>query len=280
LHWHRFVALGDSFTEGLDDPYPGGGRYRGWADLVAANLAMDHTCAKLRDPEYSAHISSCSFQYANLAVRGRLLRTILDSQAPQALTMSPDLVSLVGGANDVTRRFSIPHQLLERLDRTVAELRQAGVDVLLICYADIHSHVPFRQFIQRRLHIINGAVRAAAERHSAILVDLETDPHFTNPVMWSEDRLHMSTAGHRRVAAHVLARLGQQYDASWLAPPNPPSQPRVIAEMRAILRWFNEIWTPWLRRRLTGRSSGDAVTPKLPELLELDDEWISGVGHS
>src|SRR5260370_34993018 len=33
-----FVAIGDSFTEGLHDPDPGGG-FRGWADRVADALA-------------------------------------------------------------------------------------------------------------------------------------------------------------------------------------------------------------------------------------------------
>lgn len=34
----RFVALGDSFTVGLEDLGPDG-RYRGWADIVAGQLA-------------------------------------------------------------------------------------------------------------------------------------------------------------------------------------------------------------------------------------------------
>ena len=43
----RYVALGDSSTEGLDDPLVGRpGRYRGWADrlatLVAAAQARHH----------------------------------------------------------------------------------------------------------------------------------------------------------------------------------------------------------------------------------------------
>ena len=55
MAWHSFVAMGDSFTEGLDDRYPDG-TFRGWADLVAARLAVD---------------SGPDFGYANLAIRGR-----------------------------------------------------------------------------------------------------------------------------------------------------------------------------------------------------------------
>jgi len=48
-----FVAIGDSFTEGLHDPDPAGG-YLGWADRVAGTLSERRS----------------GFRYANLAIRG------------------------------------------------------------------------------------------------------------------------------------------------------------------------------------------------------------------
>src|SRR2546423_15676260 len=85
MRYQRFVALGDSCTEGLDDPYPDGAVYRGWADLVATRLAQD-------DP---------GFRYANLGVRGRRLDQIIVEQIPAAETLRPDLVALFGGGNDL-----------------------------------------------------------------------------------------------------------------------------------------------------------------------------------
>jgi hypothetical protein len=43
-----FVAIGDSFTEGLNDPTPGGG-FRGWADRleVSGTLAEPHAAVAL-----------------------------------------------------------------------------------------------------------------------------------------------------------------------------------------------------------------------------------------
>ncbi|GAA2905465.1 hypothetical protein GCM10020220_113400 [Nonomuraea rubra] len=79
-HYKSFVALGDSFTEGLNDPGPDG-HYRGWADRVAERLAAD-------DP---------SFRYANLAVRGKLLDQIVAEQVPLAVDMAPDLISFCAG---------------------------------------------------------------------------------------------------------------------------------------------------------------------------------------
>lgn len=66
MAYQRYVAVGDSCAEGLDDPYPDGSGYRGWADLTAEQLAAP------------------GFQYANLAVRGRRLDQILAEQVPTA----------------------------------------------------------------------------------------------------------------------------------------------------------------------------------------------------
>jgi hypothetical protein len=69
-----FVAIGDSFSEGLDDPWKAGdGLYRGWADRVAEVFAA-------RD---------ASFRYANLAVRGRKIDAIAAEQVPRALELAP-----------------------------------------------------------------------------------------------------------------------------------------------------------------------------------------------
>src|SRR5450756_2886692 len=81
-----FVALGDSFTEGLSDPVPGGG-YRGWADRFAGQLAAEYP----------------GLRYANLAVQGKVLREIVAEQVPAAVSMSPGLVSIAGGGNDILR---------------------------------------------------------------------------------------------------------------------------------------------------------------------------------
>src|SRR3954468_22071038 len=84
----RYVAIGDSSTEGLDDP-DGRGGYRGWANRLAARIAAAQSTPLL---------------YANLAIRGRATRAIRDEQLAPALAMKPDLVTLFTGTNDVVRR--------------------------------------------------------------------------------------------------------------------------------------------------------------------------------
>jgi len=256
VRWDSFVAVGDSFTEGLDDPYPDGSSYRGWADLVAQALARD------------------GFGYANLAIRGKLLGQVVDEQVPAALTMSPALISFAAGVNDALRRRFDPGALLARFDATVAKLRASGADVLLFRTADVAYRLPAQRVVTPRLAVLNRAVARAAERHGAILVNLSTDQTFRNPALWSTDRLHLSPQGHRRVAAHVLTALGVEPDpAWWQVPPPPPVRPWLAAR-GADLTWAGRHLVPWFRRRLTGRSSGDGLAAKRPALAPV----VAGAG--
>src|ERR1700712_4015542 len=115
MAWRSFVAMGDSFTEGMSDAYPDG-TYRGWADLVAARLAVD---------------SGPDFGYANLAIRGKLLAQILGEQLDPTLDMQPDLVSFAAGGNDVLRPRVDARALVDRIEPAIARLRASGADVIL-----------------------------------------------------------------------------------------------------------------------------------------------------
>ena len=255
MAWRSFVAMGDSFTEGLSDAYPDGS-YRGWADLVAARLAVD---------------SGPDFGYANLAVRGRLLDQIITEQLEPTLAMRPDLVSFAGGGNDVLRPRMDPRVLVGRIDPVIGRLRQAGAEVILFRFADVTVHLPGQRIVGPRAATLNDGARELAERHGAILIDLFADDAFRNPAMWSADRLHLSAAGHRRVAGHVLNALGVGVDEDWmLVPPMPAPTPWLLAR-GADLRWAREHLAPWIGRHLTGHSSGDTIMPKRPALAPVRD---------
>lgn len=250
MRWRSYVAVGDSFTEGLDDPYPDG-TFRGWADLVAARLAADA-------PE--------GLGYANLAVRGRLFPAVVDEQVPVALAMKPDLISFAAGGNDVLRRNFDAPALVERFDRVVGDLRATGADVVLFRFADVMARLPGQRLIAPRVALLNVAVGETAERHGATLVDLFADDEFHNPALWSVDRLHLAPAGHRRVAARVLDALGVDAEPDWLAAPERPKPVRWLSARAADAQWAARHLAPWVKRRLTGRSSGDTVVPKRPSL--------------
>ncbi|MFF5988845.1 SGNH/GDSL hydrolase family protein [Prauserella flavalba] len=258
MGYQRFVALGDSCTEGLDDPYPGRTHYRGWADLVASRFAQDEP----------------GFRYANLGVRGRRLDQIVVEQIPTAIDLRPDIVALFGGGNDlmISRSFS-SEVVARRVRAAVRLLTDAAPTVVVFTLSDISSRMPIVRRMRHRIEAFNDAVRAAADDYGAVLVDLWPDEAAQDLRYFGPDRLHLSELGHRRVAAHLLKTLDVPFDLSWLAPlPGDPAEPNLLAHARWV--WGSVL--PSARTRvlnyLTGRSSGDGFVPKRPELLPLTDE--------
>jgi lysophospholipase L1-like esterase len=250
MGWRSYVAMGDSFTEGMDDPYPDGTVYRGWADLVAERLSAEEP----------------GLGYANLAVRGRLFDRIVDDQVPIALRLGPDLVSFAAGGNDALRRNFNASALVARFDDVVRTLRASGAEVIIFRFADVTRRLPGRRLILPRVEALNAAVGEVADRRGAKLVDLWADEEFHSPLLWSTDRLHLNRYGHRRVAAHVLTKLDLKPDPQWWVLPDAGPVQSWGARRAADARWAKQHFAPWIRRRLTGRSSGDLVTAKRPEL--------------
>lgn len=257
--WRRYVAIGDSFTEGMADPDPvEPSGYRGWADLTAAELSSRRVRAGLP-----------ALEYANLAVRGRLLAEVLDQQLPEALRARPDLVSIVGGGNDLLRPGVDVTALARRLDRAVATARAAGATVLMATAFDV-SGAPVLRMIRHRVSAYNAHIWSIAHRHGAHVLDVWGMRSLADWRMWAPDRIHLSTSGHERAAQGALVALG-------LAPATPdwdeplrPLPPQARAErLRSNATWLREHAGPWVGRRLRRRSSGSGVVAKRPEPLPL-----------
>lgn len=294
--WRRYVALGDSFTEGLWD-VPGGAppatttvvdptlECRGWADLLAQHLAErvqraggrggDDGPAGPAQPGAQADDDAARelVRYANLAVRGRLLGPILREQVPAALELRPDLVSLVGGGNDMLRPAVDPDALAASLEAAVVRLRAAGADVLLATGMDTKDSPVVRR-TRSRVGVFNAHVWTIARRHGAHVLDVWGMRSLRDWRMWAPDRIHLTTDGHRRVAQGALVALGlEPDDAAWDDPLAPLPPVPLAARMQQDAEWLREHAYPWATRRLRGRSSGDLRRPKRPllEPVELVD---------
>lgn len=246
--WNRYVALGDSFTEGIGDPDPDSpGGNRGWADRVAEELAAGHP----------------DFAYANLAIRGRLLNQIIEEQLAPAVALKPDLVTICAGGNDVIRPGGDPDRLAERIDGAIAELRATGATVVLFTGPDI-GNTPVLGSVRGRVGIYNENLRTVAARHDAVIADMWALRTLSNPQMWAPDRLHFSPLGHHTIAAMVLDTLNVQHS---LEPsetkPLPPKKWR--AARSEDLVWAREFLFPWVVRRVRHQSSGDGISAKRPE---------------
>ena len=252
MAFHRFVALGDSFTEGVGDADPTRPNgVRGWADRVAEVLGE-------RDP---------ALGYVNLAIRGRKLGAVLDEQLEPALAAGPDLVTLYAGGNDVMRPSVDLDALVARYDEAVGRLRASGATVLLFTAFD-PAGFPLFAAMRGRFAVYNELVREVADRHGTLLVDFWRLREYRDPRMWDVDRLHMSSAGHRRMAIEVLDVLGVEH-----ALPLPELAERPVLTRRQTraehLAWARAHAAPWVGRRVRGTSSGDALRPRYPEPVRL-----------
>jgi lysophospholipase L1-like esterase len=244
----RYVALGDSFTEGVGDRskvLPNG--VRGWADRVAEQLAR-HTPG---------------WEYANLAVRSKRMRHIVDEQLDRAIDLRPTLVTLYAGGNDVTDRGTNLAGVMDRYDETVGRLTATGATVLLFTGYDVPL-VPARQLFRNRNNFYNERVRAIAAAHGATLVDYWAFPGFEDRRMWAPDRLHMSKPGHRFVAAQVLDTLGVPHNVKLKE--RGELAPRTAREWEHDQRrWVHDWVVPLIGRKLRGVTLGDTLPPRWPE---------------
>ena len=247
-----FVAVGDSFTEGLADD-PGDGVYRGWADLVAQRLAV-------LEPDLT---------YANLAVRGKLIGQIVADQLDIAAEMRPDLASIAGGLNDAMRPNCDVDAVCALIEQCAQVLSEASGRLIMFRAIDFTKRMPSAKRFQSKANLINAFVDQMAEKYGAVVVDLHSARVFDDPRLWASDRIHMTDQGHRRVAEAVLEALGHEPTFDWRAPLPAAPKPRPGAKTWSDMRWLIGFLLPWIKRRLTGTSSGDGVLPKRPELTRV-----------
>ena len=246
----RYVALGDSQTEGLWDGDDTHG-IAGFADRLA--LRIDELWPGLH--------------YANLAVRGRRIRDVLDHQLPAAQAMRPDLITSCIGMNDVTRPGRSFDRALNDLDVLHAQLAATGATVVVTTFPDIAKILPAGRLLGDRVQQINAVIRAGAIRHGLLLVDLYPVPSMTDPDIWSPDRVHGSPNGHRlfaEAAAEALGLPGSNHD--WAAARPDVLVPGLRSRMYSQALWAQNMLMPWIWRHLRGRSAANGRGPKRPTL--------------
>ena len=194
------MALGDSFTEGIGDPYADGS-WRGWADRFAGLLAA----------------ASPGLRYANLAIRGKILAQVVSEQVPVAVAARPGLVSIAAGGNDLLRPSADPDALAAAFGRAVAELTAAGSQVLLFTGFD-PGGFPLLRLIRGKAAAFNAQLREVARQHGCLHVDLWSMRVLADARLWCPDRLHLASDGHRRVALRAAEAVGLDVPEDWREP--------------------------------------------------------------
>lgn len=243
----RFVAIGDSFTEGVGDVLPDG-RERGWADIAAQGWA-DATAQPIR--------------YANLAIRGRLAWPIVEEQLEPALALLPTHLAFNGGGNDMLRPRTDMEHIADAFSRVLRRCDDEGVTMILLSGANPSALLPFGDMVQKRGDLLSDAVNRRVEDRPDVIRALNwPDRELSTGPFWAEDRLHMNSAGHHRVAARVLTGLGLSAPEEWWAPQAD------AAAVASGITYYRDFVGPWVKRRLTRTSSGDGRTAKYPSWVE------------
>ncbi|MEA2490088.1 MAG: hypothetical protein QOH21_1880 [Acidobacteriota bacterium] len=249
--YERYVAIGDSTSEGLDDP-DGHGGYRGWANRLAEKLAAEQG----------------SVLYANLAIRGRIARQIREEQLDLAVVMRPDLATVVAGMNDLMRPGFVAAEVGEDVEAMQRALIDVGATVLTFTLPDLRAIMPMARLLGDRTLHLNDALRRACAKTGARLCDFAAYPVASDPRVWSDDRLHANSAGHARMADALAYTAGfPNSDDSWTKPLPEAPPPRFGDALRIEIAWARNHFIPWLWRHARGRSSGDGRLPKRPQLL-------------
>jgi lysophospholipase L1-like esterase len=231
--WARFVAIGDSLSEGLGDPLPSGG-LRGWAVLLADHLRQVQ-------PEMS---------FTNLAVRGYRARDAIQRELPEAIALQPDLITVFIGGNDVllTPRLDVA-RFADELDQLVAPFADPSITVVLSTLPDLAAvsplPPPLRGQLRRRVEAVNEVIRRVARRYDTVLLDAWAEPRILRDAMWSFDRIHPSAAGHRLIATSVAELLG--------VPESARAEEDISSPFDRIRRYTGEL--AWLLRHGLERSS-------------------------
>jgi len=245
--FNRYVAIGDSSTEGLEDP-DGTGGYRGWADRLAERVAH----------------AQGGLLYANLGVRGKRSREIREEQLGPALAMKPDLATVFAGSNDILEPRFDAGNLLAELKCMMAALAGEKAVVLTFTLPDLTRVMPIGRFLSHRVRAMNESIREAAASTNARLIDFAAYSAGSDPRLWSEDRFHVNAEGHARIAAALAQALAlPETDDGWRQPLPGPNAVNLWTRLTESLTWYRRHFLDRLR---PGRAVEPPSHPKRPRL--------------
>ena len=249
-----FVAVGDSFSEGVGDPnlhYPN--QVRGWADRMARQLGR----------------ADAGWRYANLAIRSKFLDQVVDEQLDAAIAMQPTHISFCAGGNDLLSLRADLDGITERYQAALERLVATGAEVIVFTTYEPRASRLLEPLV-RRVRTFNAAIRDLAATHDATLVDHTRMHEFDNRGLWAMDRIHMSRPGHKRMAAAVAERIGVPHTLK-IRDLVPFEQPGWRHILRTEAQFVRDEVVPLVQRRLRGEYEGDTTRPKWPEPIHPAD---------
>ncbi|NBX24346.1 MAG: SGNH/GDSL hydrolase family protein [Microbacteriaceae bacterium] len=257
----RYVALGDSLTEGLGDRgFEIDRDGCGWADRLATLFAR------------SAAETGGIVEFANLAIRSRTSVSIFGEQVDRALGMQPDLVTIMAGANDLWRPGARLDVVEELVRSAVERFQRVGTRVVLANTINPVHHWAFRPGIARSLRL-SALLNRLAREYGLQLLDVHGSVSLRRQRFWADDMVHFGERGHIHVANRAAKLLGIPYQ---LTVPSFDSPPRDFQTPGELCRWLWNHVVPFTSRVLRRVTAGDGVAAKHDDyVVARADRWPS-----
>ncbi|PFM26608.1 lipase [Bacillus cereus] len=189
--WKRFVAIGDSFTEGIGDE----------VERITLKSWVDH------------FVQLCvnDIEYANFAKRGLVTKEIRSQQLEKALAFKPDLVSLIAGANDVLKGRWNLQTYKNDMEFMIDKLSKTGADIMIANLPDFTVRLPLasekKQVIKEQLLEANEVIFSLSREYKLHHVDFWNHHVVNDNTLWSTDFIHPNSKGYVKVAELIFNSL-------------------------------------------------------------------------
>ncbi|MGC5324716.1 SGNH/GDSL hydrolase family protein [Brevibacillus sp. SYSU BS000544] len=188
--WNRFVAIGDSVTKGIGDEV-NNIPCRSWADHLALEWQNKNT----------------SFYYENLAIRGLTAAEVRETQLEKAVSLQPDIVSVVAGGNDVLKSVWNPTIFEREFTFMLERLSQTGATIISSTVPDfpVLRKLPDQKAEQVRIQLqeLNELIRKSCEKYTILCSDIWRAPFTMDHSGWSEDGIHPNSIGYMQLAQFI-----------------------------------------------------------------------------
>jgi lysophospholipase L1-like esterase len=221
LRGTKILAFGDSITEGEVSQ----ALRLSWHQYDPAN-SYPTVLKSLLQTRYVPQASD--IVVVNSGVQGETAVGGTDRFVDEVRRNSPDVVLLMEGSNDVNDKAS-PFEISQAIRANVIHALQYGVKLVLV--STLLPEVPGRPraYNPNGIDGANEAIRAAAEREGATLVDAFSVFDVKRELLIGEDGLHPTVDGYKLLAETFAAALATHFDESSASGPQIfqwPGRPR------------------------------------------------------
>lgn len=189
--WKHFVAMGDSFTEGIGDEVDG-----------VALQSWVVSFAELHETE---------LKYTNLAKRGLISKEIREQQLEEALALQPDLVSLIAGANDILKGRFNRDEYEKDMAFMIDALSKSGASIIIGNLPDFTVRLPLpegkKEAVKAQLVETNEIIRSLSDKYKCYFIDFWDQSLSQDSSFWSQDLVHPNSRGYKEIGKLIFDRV-------------------------------------------------------------------------